>query len=138
MGSTTTANAKGVYANRFLRGRFPVKAATRIDEGNLVVMITTTGYVEGGEPLANGRCLGWAMELADNSAGSAGDKTVGVSAEPRGFAGKAGDLPVAANVGGTVYVDTSLSVKATAGSNSIGVKLLAIAMSGTQYVCEPL
>lgn len=133
-------NPNGKAANPWLVGPLGVAAAATIDEGNLVMVLTTgtgNGNVQtGAAATANMRCLGWSMDAVDNSAGAAGAKTVGVSREPRYFAGKAGDLPTAKDIGATVYVHDGLSIKLTAdGSNPVAAGKLR-GIKGSLYLVE--
>ena len=57
---------------------FPVKASTTIYKGALVTVDTSTGYVVPASDAANRIFVGVAVEKADNSSGSSGDKTVRV------------------------------------------------------------
>lgn len=120
MASSTAAYPIREYSHGGLVIPLPVKASHRIDEGHLVMMATGTGYVECAVgATASMMCVGWAKGLADNAAGSAGDVNVECSRALAGFAMKSGDTFTNADYGATVYVDTSTTVKKTAGSNAI-------------------
>jgi len=98
----------------------PVKAAHRIDEGHMVMMATGTGYVECAVgATASVRCVGWCKLKVDNSGGAAGDLNAECSRQRASFAMKSGDEFTNAMIGATAYVDTSTTVKATAGSNAV-------------------
>ena len=130
------ANPNGTTPNRYLRGRVGVKAAERIYEGNLVMVGTSTGYAQtGAAATAAMRCIGWAIEEADNTSGSAGDIAVAVSKEARGFYGKSGDAPTAANIGATVYIHDGVTIKVTAdGSNPVTAGVLLSIVGSVYYV----
>jgi len=57
---------------------FPVKASTTIYKGALVAIDTSTGYAVPASDAANRIFVGVAVEKADNSSGSNGDKKVRV------------------------------------------------------------
>ncbi|MHA1329611.1 MAG: capsid cement protein [Candidatus Hodarchaeales archaeon] len=57
---------------------FPVAGSTTIYKGAIVAVNTSTGYVVPASDAANRIVVGVAVEKADNSSGSNGDKTVRV------------------------------------------------------------
>ncbi len=124
----STPNPNGCPANPYDRGRITVLAADIIDEGNLVIVNTTTGEAQKAIPATAGRvCVGWAKESVDNTVDG---HAVPVSCEPRAFFGKAGDLPTV--IGSTVYVWDANTVMKTAGSDPVTAGTL-LAIDGTKY-----
>ncbi len=100
--------------------KLPAKAAIRIDEGHLIMMIAATGYVEPAVgATAGAKCPGWCKKLCDNSAGAAADLYAEASCADAAYAMKAGDAFTNADIGATAYVSTSAEVMKTAGSNPI-------------------
>jgi len=123
-----TPNPYGCPSNPWLRGRILLLNDDIIDEGNFVIVDTTTGEAQKGIPATASRvCVGWAMESVDNSADG---ESVPVSCEPHAFYGKAGDLPTV--IGATVYVWDANTVMKTAGSNPVTAGTL-LAIDGTKY-----
>ena len=100
--------------------KLPLKAAHRLDEGHMIMMIAATGYVEAGVgATAGARCVGWNKTLVDNSAGAAAALSAEPSVEDAAYAMKAGDTFTNADIGATAYLSTSAEVMKTAGSNPI-------------------
>ena len=127
------ANVLGIPDDEYACGRAPVKAAHHIYEGNIIMVDTSNNRAEvGAAATASRRVVGWAVEDADNTSGSAGAINVGISRKPRYFAGKSGDLPTI--LGQTVYVHDGVTVKSTAdGSNPVTAGVLR-AIVGTVYL----
>jgi hypothetical protein len=125
------ANPNGPVDSPYYRGRITVLDTDIIEEGNLVMVNTSTGEAQNAVAnTASRRVVGWAMERVDNTDDG---ESVPVSREPRLFAGKAGDLPTV--IGETVYVDTALSVKKTSdGANAVTAGTLLAIINGKYAV----
>ncbi len=122
MGSTSSLYPVEEYSTDHAVPPINVKAATRIDEGHMVMVATATGYAEPGVgATASMRCVGWATDLADNSGGAAGDIQVKCTRRPCAFDMKSGDAFTNADIGATAYLSTSGEIMKTAGSNPITV-----------------
>lgn len=122
MASTTAPYNPASYGNATPGGRFGVAAATLIHTGHLLAVDTSgAGIVEPATPAANRKFVGVSTETVDNSAGSAGDLKVPVEFGMKAFDMKSGDEFDNGDAGAVAYVDTSKTVKKTAGSNSISV-----------------
>lgn len=96
-------------------------AAVIAHEGHLMAVATDgTGVAEPAEIAANRKILGVNKTTVDNSAGSAGDKTVEIETDCyRSFDMKSGDTFDNGDIGAIAYVHGSFTVKKTAGSNPI-------------------
>lgn len=115
-------------------GQPPVLAGEVILAGTIAMLNTATGKViKAVNGTANTVLLGIAESTYD--ATGVADKALNQVYLRGAFFldGKAGDLPVAANVGGLVAINDNSSVKATVAMNDVTVKLLAI--DGTQFKC---
>ncbi|RTK98723.1 MAG: hypothetical protein EKK57_11135 [Proteobacteria bacterium] len=113
----------------------PVLAGQKILAGTIAMLSTVTGKVIAAvSGTANTRLLGVAEATYD--ATGLVDKNFNQVYLRGAFYldGKAGDLPVAANIGGLVAINDNCSVKATIAMNDVTVKLLGI--SGNQFKCE--
>lgn len=120
MASSTASYPPEIHASTHDVVPLPVKAAHRIDEGHLVMMDPATGYVECAVgATASVRCMGWCKLKVDNSGGAAGDLNAECSRQRYGVAMKSGDAFTNADIGATAYVDTSSTVKKTAGTNPV-------------------
>ena len=123
MATTTTAYPAAPQVG-FERGPVGVKANTRIDEGTLVMIDTTSGNAEGAEPMASQRCIGWAAELADNTGGAAAAVRVTVSTETASFENSTVTPVTAAMIGSSVWAESPTTVKGSAGTNPVVVGTL--------------
>jgi hypothetical protein len=89
-----------------------VAAATEIFAGGLIVL--NAGVAEPGSEATDLKAVGRAEEYVDNSAGSAGDKTVRVRRGLFRFANSAGgDEITLADVGGSAYIVDDQTVAKT-------------------------
>ena len=104
--------------------RVPVKAAETIYAGSLVCS-PATGYAEPANAAASLTALGRAEELADNSAGAAGDISVLVRRGVFRWANSQGAGALAGtDIGAKAYfVDDQTVTKAAAGSSEAGIVL---------------
>jgi hypothetical protein len=96
---------------------FPVKAASKIFAGSLVV-VDATGFAVKATVATTHKCVGRAEEQVDNSAGANGDKVVKVARGCFRFANSAaGDLIALVDVGSPCYlVDDQTVAKTTGGA----------------------
>lgn len=116
-------------------GQPPVLAGQKILAGTIAMLNSGTGKVIAAvNGTANTVLLGIAESTYD--ATGAVDKSFNQVYLRGAFYldGKAGDLPVAANIGGLVAINDNCSVKATIAMNDVTVKLLAI--EGNQFKCS--
>ena len=104
--------------------RVPVKAATKIYAGSLVARLAA-GYAEPASAAQSLVTLGRAEELADNSAGAAGDISVLVRRGVFRWANSSGaGLLANTDIGAKAYfVDDQTVTKASAGSSEAGIVL---------------
>ncbi len=115
---TADRNTKERDAKTF---SFPVKAATKIFAGSLVV-IDATGYAAPGSVATTHKVVGRAAEQVDNSAGANGAVSVKVERGCFRFLNSAaGDLIALADVGADCYIVDDQTVAKTNGTNTRSV-----------------
>lgn len=99
------------------RNQLPMKAATRVFQGSLVVL--NAGYAAPGTAALNLVAAGVAQTTVDNTAGANGDLNVDVESGVYPFANSsAGDLIGATEVGLDVYIVDDQTVAKTNGTNT--------------------
>lgn len=105
-------------------------AATKVEAGNVIAL--ASGYATHAADTAGHIVVGVATETIDNSAGSAGDKSVIVRKRKAWKLKNHGTNPLAqANVGGSAYVADSQTVQTNAATNDIAVgKILSVETDG--------
>ena len=114
-----SADLNRIYEMQNDKNAFPVAAGKKIYEGSLLSK-TTTGYAQ---PLVAGEdTAGFALEAADNSQGSDGEKIVNVKAQGKVSVFISG-LTIA-DVGKKVYATDDNTFTLTAGSNSLVGKVV--------------
>jgi hypothetical protein len=116
-----------------------IGANTLLPDGTLVmnqsgsaVPFTDTGF-QGGAKL-----LGFANETYENTTGAAVDRTskmMFIRGQPWECEGKAGDLPLASDVGGLIAASDNLTCKKTIATNDLQVVLLELRPGG-KYLVE--
>lgn len=115
-------------------GQPPVLAGQKILAGTIAMLNSATGKVI---VAVNGTANTVLLGIAEATYDATGivDKSLNQVYLRGAFYldGKAGDLPVAANIGGLVAINDNSSVKATIAMNDVTVKLLGI--SGNQFKC---
>ena len=96
----------------------PVAASTKIEAGHLVA-VTAAGYAVPAGDTAGHVVLGIAQETVDNSAGSAGDLTVLIRRKNAfKLVNSSTAALVQANVGGSAYVQDSVTLTTAAGATN--------------------
>lgn len=113
-------------------GPLPLAASTKIPAGALVAL-NASGYAVNASDTANLKVVGVAQETVDNSAGSAGDKTIPVRDGPHsGYVNDGSNACTIAHVGRTVYIKDNQTIQSATGSNSIKAGILiGISADGT-------
>lgn len=132
MSAATTARLTVTRQGKFYRA-VPLAAAVNIFS-NTVGAVSTSGTVG---PVSNGtynRILGIVEEGADNTAGSAGDKTVEIRRDITAIFENSGTTPVlAAHIGQTVKWEDNQTVAAPAtGSLAAGGIIMGITTDGVE------
>ncbi|CAN5754698.1 hypothetical protein BH11PSE12_BH11PSE12_08360 [soil metagenome] len=95
---------------------FPVKAASKILAGTVVVIDTATNLAVKGSTAANLKTVGIAQDVADNTSGANGDIRVKVKRGLFCLANSvAGDLIVLGDVGSPAYLVDDQTVAKTSG-----------------------
>lgn len=110
---------------------YPVKAATKIWQGSLVVI--DAGYAAPGRTAVGLIVAGRAEETVDNTLGAAGDLRVRVKRGKFLWGNSAaGDLIAQANVGALVYIvdDQTVALTSATSTRSAAGKVVAIESSG--------
>ena len=98
---------------------YPVAASTLIYAGSIVCVSTASNLATKGATATTLKCVGRALDRADNSAGAASAINVDVEAGIFRFANSsAGDLIVLGDVGSDCYVVDDQTVAKTNGTNT--------------------
>ncbi len=111
---------------------FPVATNIKIF-GGAIVMLNATGYATKGATATGQICVGRAEDLADNTGGADGAKTVNVRAGVFKFANSAaGDLITIAEIGDNCYIVDDQTVAKTDGTatRSVAGKIVGVDSDG--------
>jgi len=113
------------------RRSYPVAASTRIYEGTLV-FINASGYADDDTATGVNGFIGIAVAEADNSSGSAGDKSVEVYTE--GDFELTGTGFAQTDVGMPIYADDNYACVLSLGSTSVRIGKIVRYVSSTKHV----